>query len=95
MPRMEGKGMIPKGQIRFIWKSPPLSGSPWAIRIDLPAQLKADVRAALVALPMADPQVWRDLTDGKSKGVQEITHTEYEPIIRMIKANQVVRRDAK
>jgi phosphonate transport system substrate-binding protein len=93
--RMEGKGMIPKGQIGFIWKSPPLPGSPWAIHSDLPTHLKVDVRAALVALPAADPQVWRELTDGKSMGVQEITQEDYDPIIRMIKANQVARRDAK
>ena len=48
-----------------------------------------------MALPTSNPQVWQDLTDGKSKGVQEITHTEYEPVIRMIKANQVARRDVK
>jgi phosphonate transport system substrate-binding protein len=57
--RMEGKGMIPKGQTRVIWKSPRLPGSPWAIHTDLPAPLKADVRAALLALPTADPQAWK------------------------------------
>lgn len=93
--RMEGKKMIPQGQVRYVWKSPQLPSSPWAIHTDLPAPLKADVRAALVGLPTSNPQVWKDLTDGKSTGVQEITHTEYEPVIRMIKANQVARRDVK
>lgn len=93
--RMESKGMIPHGQIRYIWRSPKLPGSPWAMRTDLPAPLKAEIRAALVALPTADPQAWKDLTDGKSQGVQEITHADYKPIIRMIKDNQRSRRDAK
>jgi phosphonate transport system substrate-binding protein len=93
--RMEGKGMIPKGQTRVIWKSPQLPGSPWAIHVDLPAPLKVDVRAALLALPTADTQAWWDLTDGKNKGVQEVTQADYEPIIRMIKENQRARRDAK
>ena len=48
-----------------------------------------------MALPPSAPQAWKDLTDGQSKGVQEITHAEYEPVIRMIKANQVARRDGK
>jgi phosphonate transport system substrate-binding protein len=95
MARMEGKGMIPKGQTRVIWKSPKLPGSPWAIHVDLPAPLKVDVRAALLALPTADTQAWWDLTDGKNKGVQEVTQADYEPIIRMIKENQRARRDAK
>jgi phosphonate transport system substrate-binding protein len=35
--RMEGKKMIPAGQLRYIWKSPKLPSSPWAIHTDLPA----------------------------------------------------------
>jgi phosphonate transport system substrate-binding protein len=93
--RMEGKGMLPKGQTRVIWKSPKLPGSPWAIHTDLPTQLKADVRTALLALPRADPQAWKELTDGKNQEVQKITHADYEPIVRMIKDNQRARRDAK
>ena len=93
--RMEGKDMIPKGQTRVIWKSPKLPSSPWAIHSDFPASLKADVRTTLLALPATDPQAWKDLTDGKNKGVQEVTQAEYEPIIRMIKDNQRARRDAK
>jgi phosphonate transport system substrate-binding protein len=93
--RMEGKGMIPAGQTRVIWKSPRLPGSPWAIHTDMPASLKADVRATLLTLPTADPQAWKDLTDGKNQGMQEISHADYEPIVRMIKDNQRARRDAK
>jgi phosphonate transport system substrate-binding protein len=93
--RMEGKGMIPTGQTRMIWKSPKLPSSPWAIHTDMPASLKADVRATLLALPTADPQAWKELTDGKNQGMQEITHADYEPIVRMIKDNQRARRDVK
>jgi phosphonate transport system substrate-binding protein len=93
--RMEGKGMIAKGQTRVIWTSPRLPGSPWAMHADLPTSLKAEIRAALGELPTADPQAWQDLTDGKNKGVQEVTQEDYEPIIRMIKDNQRARRDAK
>ena len=34
--RMESKGMIPKGQIRYVWKSPKLPNGPWAMHADLP-----------------------------------------------------------
>lgn len=93
--RMEGKGMIPKGQIRYVWKSPKLPNSPWAVHADLPAVLTADIRAALVALPTADPVAWKDITDGKSRGIEEISHADFDPIIRMIKDNQRARRNAK
>ena len=56
---------------------------------------KAEVRATLLALPSADPQAWKDLTDSKNQGMQEIAHADYEPIVRMIKNNQRARRDAK
>jgi phosphonate transport system substrate-binding protein len=93
--RIELKGMIPKGQIRYVWKSPQIPNGPWAMHIDLPTTLKSDIRATLVALPAADPTAWKDITDGKSKGVEEVPHAAFEPIIRMIKDNQRARRDAK
>lgn len=65
--RMEGKHMIPKGQVRFIWKSPKLPASPWAVHTDLPAPLRAEIKAALVALPTTNSQAWKDLTDGRAK----------------------------
>jgi phosphonate transport system substrate-binding protein len=93
--RMEGKKMIPPGQVRYVWKSPKLPTGPWAAHSGLPAPLRTDVKAAMLALPTASPQAWKDITDGQSKGVLEIAHADYEPIIRMIKANQVARRDGK
>jgi phosphonate transport system substrate-binding protein len=93
--RMERKGMIPMGQIRYVWKSPQIPNGPWAMHTDLPMALKGDIRAALVDLPSADPTAWKDITDGKSKGVEETTHAVFEPIIRMVTANQRAHRDPK
>ena len=90
--RMEDKGMVPKGSVRVVWKSPALPESPWAIHTDLPPDLKADVRSALMAFPIAEPAGWRALTDGKSKGLVEVRHADYEPVVRMIQANQRERR---
>jgi phosphonate transport system substrate-binding protein len=84
--------MIPPGQVRNIWKSPKLPNSPWTVRTDLPADLRRDVKTVLLALPTADPQGWKELTDGKNKGLVEITHKDYEPIIRMVEANLKERR---
>jgi phosphonate transport system substrate-binding protein len=90
--RMESKGMVPRGKVRYIWKSPKLPNSPWSVRSDLPDDLKRDLRAALLALPAADPPAWKDLTDGKNKGVVEIAHRDYEPIVRMVQASLRDRR---
>jgi phosphonate transport system substrate-binding protein len=90
--RMQDKGMIPKGSVRVVWKSPALPESPWAMHTDLPPDLKTDVRAALLAFPTAEPAGWKALTDGKSKGLVEVRHADYEPVVRMIQANQRERR---
>ena len=90
--RMEEKGMVPKGSVRVVWKSPALPESPWAIHTDLPPDLKSDVRSALMAFPAADPAGWKALMDGKSKGFLEVRHADYEPVVRMIQANQRERR---
>jgi len=91
--RMEEKGMIPKGQVRIIWKSPRLPGDPvWAVRKDLPAQMVADIKAALLAMPTADPEAWKDLVGDTSASLKETSHKDYEGIIAIRKENLKQRR---
>ena len=90
--RMWDKGMIPKDSVRVIWKSPLLPSSPITVRSSMPATLKQAVKAAYMDMPVADPAAWKAMTDGKAKGYKEVTHAEYEPIVRMIKENQRARR---
>jgi phosphonate transport system substrate-binding protein len=85
--RMEGKKMIEPGQWRVIWKSPLLPSSPWAMSAKMPKEMRDDVRQALVKMKDADPAAWKSLTDGKSSGVREVSHKDYEAMVRMIKAN--------
>ena len=84
--------MIPRGALRVVWTSPRLPESPWAMHTDLPTDLKADLKATLMAFPTAEPAGWQALMDGKSKGLIEVRHADYEPVIRMIQANQRERR---
>jgi phosphonate transport system substrate-binding protein len=91
--RMEEKGMIPKGKIRLIWKSPRLPGDPvWAVAKDLPPQMKADIKKALLDLPKVDPEAWKDLVGDSSQSLKEVSHQEYEEIIEMRKQNLKERR---
>jgi len=91
--RMEEKGMIPKGQIRVIWKSPRLPGDQvWAVHKELPAQMIADIKAALLAMPAADPEAWRDLVGETSASLKETTHKDYEGIIEIRKENLKQRK---
>lgn len=92
MTRMESKGMIEPGQWRIVWKTPRLPSSPWTMSTDKPADMRADVKAALLAMKDDDPAAWQALTDGKASAYREVTHADYESIVRMIKANERKRR---
>jgi len=91
--RMESKGMIPKGSTRVIWKSPRLPGDPvWVIIKSLPAEMKADIKAALLAMPTGDPAAWKDLVGDSSQSLKEVSHSEYLDIIEIRKQNLKERR---
>lgn len=92
MTRMEGKGMIEPGQWRVIWKSPKLPSSPWTMHTSLPEDMRNDITAALLRMKDDDPAAWKALTDGKAQSYREVTHEDYEAIVRMIKSNLEKRR---
>jgi phosphonate transport system substrate-binding protein len=94
MKRMESKKMIKPDQWRIIWESPRIPSSPWAMSTKLPAEMRADVKQALLKMKDADPLAWKSLTDGKASGYREVTHKEYEGIVRMIKANLANRKSS-
>lgn len=87
MSRMAGKGMIKDDNWRVIWKSPKLPSSPWTVPVWLPEDMKKDLKNALMQMKDESPEAWKGLTDGKSAGYQEVTHKDYEAIVRMIKHN--------
>ena len=91
--RMAEKDMIPEGAVRVIWQSPRLPASPWTVHGDLPQDLRADVRQALLDMRTADPNAWENLTDGQVGEYIEVDHEVYEPIVRMIQFNQRERRE--
>jgi phosphonate transport system substrate-binding protein len=90
--RMWDKGMIPKGSIRVIWKSPRLPSSPLTVRADAPEAFRKLVRDSFVAMKTDDPDAWKSLTDGKSSGYRDVTHADYEAMVRMVRENQKARR---
>lgn len=94
MTRMEQKKMIEPGQWRIIWESPVIPSSPWAMSTKLPADMRADVKGALLKMKDADPVAWKSLTDGKASGYREVMHQDYDAVVRMIKANLENRKSS-
>jgi phosphonate transport system substrate-binding protein len=53
------RGRMREGDIRVLWKSPPLPTSPIAVRRDLSASFKQEIQQALVDIPERDPELWK------------------------------------
>lgn len=90
--RMASKGMIPPDCVRIIWKSPLLPNEPWTVPTWLPAEMRADIKQALLDMPAKDPQTFTKLFDGKSKTLVPVTHKDYEPVVEMIQENLKQRK---
>lgn len=51
---MKAKGLISDADVKVIWKSDPIPGSPWAWRKDLPDDLKAKIKEAFLNVDKED-----------------------------------------
>lgn len=90
--RMWDKGMIPKGSVRVVWKSPLLPTSPVTVRSDMPEPLRAAIKQAFMRMKDDDAEAWKSLGDGKLGAYREVTHADYEAMIRLVRDNQRARR---
>ncbi len=85
--RMEGKGVIPKGSTRIVWKSPRIPSSPWTVRADSPEEFNRAFAEAVAAYPQADPEGFKILGAQRESGYGPVTHEAYLPVIRMVESN--------
>ena len=84
--RMESKGMIKKGEVCWIWKSPEITNGPLAARTNLPKGLIDTMTAAVKATPTAAPEVFKEISGADSstaKGYADVDHGRYQWIIDM------------
>jgi len=51
---MKAKGLLSDKDVKIIWTSDPIPGSPWAWRKDLPTDLKAKIKAAFLNMAKED-----------------------------------------
>jgi hypothetical protein len=83
---MVTKGMIKEGEVCVIWQSPEITNGPITTRNNLPQPMIDEVKAALLALPTAAPEVYKEMTGGETstdKGYIEVNHERYQWIIDM------------
>lgn len=93
VPRMEDKGMIPRGAVRNVWQSPQIPNSPVVVRADLPEVLRADFVRVLMAMPQADAEAWGAFSANQGKGLAAARHQDYLDVIAVVEENQARRRN--
>jgi len=90
--RMARKGMVKAADFRIIFKSEQIVNSPMAYLTSLPAELKAAIRTAVLALPQQDPAAFERLTDGKARPWEPVDNAAYQPIIELNRFVDSLRR---
>lgn len=90
--RMAGKGMIPRGSTRTVWRSPELPTTAWTVRRDLPEPLQQALRGALVSFAADDAASFAVVGKGRETGYVAADHARYEPVIRMVRDSLAARR---
>lgn len=85
LTRMDKKGMVKKDDFRIIFKSDMIVNSPLAYLADLPSDAKAAIAQAIFDAPKKDKVAYDKLSDGKNEPFEPATHKEWEPVVKLIK----------
>ena len=64
--------------IRIIWVSDLIPNPVIAIRSDVPAQMKSDIREMFLNMHKDNPQVFREVVRGESQGYRVVDHKVYQ-----------------
>ncbi len=89
---MVEKGMLDMAKLRIIWRSRPIPNGPTAVRADTPQEFRDDLRAFMLALPTAHPDVFHQIERGAAAGYAAASNDMFEPVIAMTRAEAAARR---
>ena len=89
---MVEKGMLNMRDLRVIWRSEPILNGPLTVRRDLPEAFKEDMRLFHLALPIAHPDIYRQIERGGGAGYREVTHAQYQFMVDLRREEAQERR---
>ena len=78
--------------LRIIWRSRPILNGPTAVRTDLPAAFKEDMKLFHLALPKAHPEIYEQVERGGGTGYRESRHEDFQLIVDLRRAEAQERR---
>jgi phosphonate transport system substrate-binding protein len=92
LQRMARKAMVKADDFRIIFRSEQIVNSPMADLANLPVELKAAIRTAVLDLARRDPALFERLTDGKQRPWEPTDNAAYQPIIELNRFVDGLRR---
>jgi phosphonate transport system substrate-binding protein len=92
--RMARKNMVKAEDFRIIMKSDQIVNSPMAVLSDMPANLKAAIKAAVLGVATKDKAAFEKATDGKAKPWEPIDNKAFDPIIELNRFVDNLRKKA-
>ncbi len=95
LQRMARKGMAKAEDYRIIFKSEQIVNSPMAYLSSLPDDLKSAIRTAVLNVATKDRAAFDKIYEGKSKPLEATSNTAYEPVIKLIKFVDDLKRRSR
>jgi phosphonate transport system substrate-binding protein len=90
--RMANKNIVKATDVKIVFRSDLIMGSPNAYLASMPADLKAAIARAYAEAPQKDKAAYDRLSDGQDLGFKPVTHKDYEPIVELQKFVDGLRR---
>jgi phosphonate transport system substrate-binding protein len=90
--RMARKNMAKAEDFRIIYKSQQIVNSPMAYLTELPEELKAKIRDAVINLASKDKAAFDKIYEGKQGPLVAVDNKAYEPIIELNKFVDALRK---
>ncbi len=81
--RMVNKNMAKFEDVRIVFKSPLIAGSPYVYLTAMPQPLKDAIKKAFVDAPKADKAAFDKLSDGKDLGFKPVSHADYVTMVEL------------
>ncbi|MEI5667227.1 phosphonate ABC transporter substrate-binding protein [Bosea sp. CCNWLW174] len=90
--RMDRKKMVKADDFRIIYKSEQIVNSPMAYLSELPTELKAKIRDAVLNLATKDKAAFDKIYEGKQGPLVAVDNKAYDPIIELNKFVDALRK---
>jgi phosphonate transport system substrate-binding protein len=90
--RMARKNMVKAEDFRMIFKSDQIVNSPMAYLTDLPADLKAKLREAVLNVHAKDKVAFDKIYEGKQGPLVAVNHDAYKPVMDLVKFVDSLRK---